>query len=50
MDNLYLKSQLEILRRTADRGKAMALRRDKEFIDIFQHLLDEIKRTYERIP
>lgn len=50
MDNLYLKSQLEILRRAAQRGIQLANRRDKEFVDIFQHILDEVKRTYDRIP
>lgn len=49
MDNLFLKSQLEILRRAADRGMSMAQKRDKAFVDIFQHILDEVKRTYERI-
>ena len=37
--------QLEILRRIADRGMNMAHDLEPSFIDIFQHLLDEIERT-----
>lgn len=42
--------QLEILRRIADRGLHLSESTDytyepSEFIDIFVHLLDEIKRT-----
>lgn len=40
-----IQEQLAILRRSADRGLALAQRRDPGFIDIFQHLLDEIERT-----
>lgn len=38
------QADIIILRRVADRGLARAQEReDSEFIDIFQHLLDEIK-------
>lgn len=36
--------QREILRRIAERGMKMAHEHDKQFVDIFQHLLDEIER------
>lgn len=49
MDKLYAKSQLEIIRRSADRGMALALKRDKAFVDIFQHILDETKRLHDRV-
>lgn len=49
-----ISEQLEILRRIAERGKKLAessyraidrLDLDSDFIDIFVHILDEIKRT-----
>lgn len=39
-------SDLEIIRRIADRGLSIAQAEDAKFVDIFQHLLDEIKRCY----
>jgi len=44
-----VKEQLEILRRIAERGQAMALQKtrlpNEAFVDIFQHLLNEILIT-----
>ena len=40
-------SDKDILRRIAERGMKMAHKYDTRFVDIFQHLLDEIER-YER--
>lgn len=39
--------QLEILRRSAERGKKLAESTDKDsiHIDLYQHILDEIQRT-----
>lgn len=37
-------SDKEILRRIAERGLSLAQEKDKQFIDIFQHMLDEIDR------
>jgi hypothetical protein len=37
--------QLEVLRRISERGLSLAHRIDWRFVDIFQHLLDEIERT-----
>lgn len=37
-------SDLDIIRRIADRGLNIAQESDKRFIDIFQHILDEINR------
>lgn len=34
----------EILRRIAERGRKLALEIDPRFVDLFQHLLDEIAR------
>lgn len=39
----------DVLRRIAERGLAMAHRRDPAFVDIFQHLLDEIARLPEEV-
>jgi hypothetical protein len=38
-------SDLDILRRIAERGLKLAQDENPKFIDIFQHLLDEIKRV-----
>lgn len=46
----YVYEQLEILRRIAERGLSLAQRGDNDgfrYVDLFQHLLDEIKRTKE---
>lgn len=40
-----IDEQLEILRRAAQRGLSLAQRRDRVFVDIFQHLIDELERT-----
>jgi hypothetical protein len=42
----YQQEQIEILRRIAERGKTLALEHwsGMRFVDIFQHLLDEIER------
>lgn len=37
------KEQIEVLRRVAERGLSFAIEKDYRFVDIFQHLLDEIK-------
>ena len=38
--------QLTILRRISDRGLKLAQEKEyNQFIDLFQHLLDEIERT-----
>lgn len=37
-------SDLDILRRIADRGLNLALKIDPRFVDLFQHLKDEIER------
>jgi hypothetical protein len=34
----------DVLRRIAERGLRMALELDPRFVDIFQHLIDEIDR------
>ena len=39
-----LMSDKDILRRIAERGMKLAHEKDTSFIDIFQHLLDEIER------
>jgi len=47
----YLISQLEILRRIAERGRTMALRERpphstyEQLVDLFQQMLNEIERT-----
>lgn len=38
-------STLDIVRRSADRGLRLALEKSPEFVDIFQHILDEISRA-----
>lgn len=47
----YQKEQVEIIRRIAERGRKLALlgRPDRvvvisDFVDLFQHILDELKR------
>jgi hypothetical protein len=40
-----IDSQLHIIRRIADRGLAFAHKKDTEFVDLFQHILDETERT-----
>lgn len=37
-------SDLNILRRIADRGVKLAAEKQSEFVDLFQHMLDEITR------
>lgn len=48
-----MEEQLEILRRIAERGLKKAQREQSQYVDLFQHLLDEIfltkKRYYEGI-
>lgn len=39
-----MTEQKEILRRIAERGLRKALEEDPSFVDLFQHLLDEIER------
>ena len=41
---IVIESQFDILRRSAERGLNLALEKDIEFVDIFQHMLDEIDR------
>ena len=38
-------SDMNILRRIAERGLELAQREGNQFIDIFQHMLDEIERV-----
>jgi len=48
MDKIALQEQLEILRRSAERGLSHAISFDSPddgFVDCFQHLLDEIAVT-----
>lgn len=40
-----MNEQLDILRRIAERGKAVAERKQNGMEDFFIHLLDEIERT-----
>jgi hypothetical protein len=41
----YQQELLAILRRTAQRGRALALENeDIDYVDLFQHVLDELKR------
>jgi len=40
----YADEQREILRRIAESGLEKAHKEDASFVDIFQHLLDEIER------
>jgi hypothetical protein len=45
MDEPLCTEQLEICRRIAERGlKAAQLRSDSEQIDLWQHMLDELRR------
>ncbi len=37
---------LDIIRRSAERGLKLALELDTRFVDIFQHILDELQRKY----
>lgn len=38
---------IDIIRRSAERGLKLAFELDTRFVDIFQHILDELQRTYE---
>jgi hypothetical protein len=38
---------IDIIRRSAERGLKLAFEWDTRFVDIFQHILDELQRTYE---
>ena len=41
----YQQELLAVLRRVAQRGRLLALEeQDTDYIDLFQHLLDELKR------
>ena len=40
-------SDLDIIRRIAERGLAEAQKSEDKYIDIFQHLLDELARIKE---
>ena len=40
----YEDSQQAIIRRAAERGLALALKEDIRFVDIFQHIIDELER------
>lgn len=47
--------QLEILRRIAERGKALAEKQagfygNPKLLDLFIHMLDEIERTKKLVP
>jgi hypothetical protein len=45
MDIVSVKSQIDILRRVAERGLSYAISfddPDSGFVDLFQHILDEI--------
>lgn len=37
-------SDFDILRRIAERGKTLAINKESEYVDLFQHMLDEIER------
>jgi hypothetical protein len=41
----HVQEQIEVLRRIAERGLNLAHKIDTRFVDIFQHMLDEIERT-----
>lgn len=41
-------SDFEVLRRIAERGKNKALREESDYVDLFQHMLDEIERCRMR--
>ena len=44
-DITFVRSeQVDIIRRSAERGLKLAQNEDKKFIDIFQHILDELER------
>jgi hypothetical protein len=38
----FQKEQIEIIRRIAERGLKMAHEKDLQFVDLFQHILDEL--------
>lgn len=40
----YQKEQLDIIRRTAERGRWFALNHGPNFVEVFQHILDELER------
>ena len=42
---IVIESQFDILRRSAERGLNMSIKNDSEFVDIFQHMIDEIERA-----
>lgn len=44
MINPAAREQIEILRRTFDRGIVYALANDTRFVDLFQHAKDELDR------
>jgi hypothetical protein len=51
MKEILLMPDLDIIRRSAERGLALALTDwpeigPSDFIDIFQHILDELQRKY----
>ena len=43
---------INVIRRIAERGLKMAQDRadSQEYIDIFQHILDELERVDQRVP
>lgn len=50
----YQKEQCEIIRRIAERGRALALNetigrsvKEPQYVDLFQHITDEIQRLKE---
>lgn len=45
-----IRDQLDILRRISDRGLSLAYKLDTRFVDLFQHLLDEIHRAERGLP
>jgi hypothetical protein len=44
MNNDILAEHLYILRCIAERGLTLSLKEDIKFVDLFQHMLDEIER------
>jgi len=45
-----LEERLQILRRIAERGLRLSQQRGPEFVDLFQHMLDELQRMFHVEP
>lgn len=45
-----IEEQIDILRRITERGLRVAQEENSKYIDVFQHLLDEIERLKYYIP